>query len=64
MNKHHMLREIAMAPALEVGYSYHFISVKVSTSHKRTHPKALSPSAYVLLLEKGIERGYGAKGEN
>lgn len=54
-----------IAPALEVGYSYHFIdiSVKVSTSHKRTHPKALCPSEYVFLLEKGIERGYGAKGE-
>lgn len=64
MNQHHMLREIDMTPALEVGYSYHFISVKVSTSHKGTHRKALSPSEYVLLLEKGNERGYGAKREN
>lgn len=64
MNKHHVLREIAMAPALEVGCSYRFILGKVSTSHKRTHPKAVPLSEYVLLLGKGIERGYGAKGEN
>lgn len=64
MNKHHLLRETAMAPALEVGYSYCFMSVKVSTSPKRTHPKAVPLSEYVLLLGKGIEKGYGARGEN
>lgn len=50
-----------MVPALDVGYSFCFISVKLSTSHEMTYSKAASPWESMLLMGKAIERGFGVK---